>query len=242
MHTCSHRDTRVTTDPAVVLNQARLQGDYHGRTLCGEFAFQPAMTDQNDKAWFSRRIEESMESLYNLALRLTRNPADAEDLVAESVAKAWSALPSLAERDRFRPWALRIVHNTFVSDYRKKAVRPAESRFAECGDDDDEGVAALLIQQSDEFLYWWANPEREFANRLLGEDIVAALEDLPEVFRVTVMLINVEGLSYDEAADVLGVPPGTVRSRMKRGRTLLQKALWEHGKSAGLIEQDAVTG
>lgn len=183
-----------------------------------------------------------MDSLYGLARRLTRNDADAEDLVAEAVARAWSALPSLRERDRFRPWALRIVHNTFISDYRKKAVRPNESRFAESGDEDDELVASLLVQQSDEFLYWWANPEREFANKLLGEDIVAALESLPEVFRETVMLINVEGLSYDDAAEVLGVPPGTVRSRMKRGRTLLQKALWEHARNAGLIEQDTGEG
>lgn len=183
-----------------------------------------------------------MESLYGLALRLTRNPADAEDLVAESVAKAWSALPTLAERDRFRPWALRIVHNTFISDYRKKAVRPDESHFAEHGEQEDDSVATLLVEQSDDFLYWWANPERGFANRLLGEDIVAALEDLPEVFRTTVILINVEGLSYDEAAEVLGVPPGTVRSRMKRGRTLLQRALWEHARAAGLIEHDTDAG
>jgi len=228
--------------PARVLSAARLQDEYPGLTLCRVTPDTCTVTSPTDKAWFSRRIEESMESLYSLALRLTRNPADAEDLVAESVAKAWSALPTLAERDRFRPWALRIVHNTFISDYRKKSIRPNESRFAESGDEDDESVAALLVEQSDEFLYWWANPEREFANRLLGEDIVAALEDLPEVFRTTVMLINVEGLSYDEAAEVLGVPPGTVRSRMKRGRTLLQKALWEHAKGAGLIAQDAVTG
>ncbi len=182
-----------------------------------------------------------MASLYGLARRLTRNDTDAEDLVAESVAKAWSALPTLRDRTHFRPWMLRIVHNCFVSTYRKKSLRPVEMNFVE-SDSEDEGVSALLVKQSDEFLFWWANPEREFANSLLGEDLVAALESLPEVFRETVVLINVEGLSYDEAADVLGVPPGTVRSRMRRGRTLLQKALWEHAKSAGLIEQDPVSG
>jgi RNA polymerase sigma-70 factor (ECF subfamily) len=118
-----------------------------------------------------------------------------------------------------------------------------ESGFDDCGGDgDDDSVTALLIRQSDEFLYWWANPEREFANRLLGEHIVSAIESLPESFRETVILVNVEGLSYDEAADVLGVPPGTVRSRMKRGRTLLQKALWEQAKSAGLVDTDPDEG
>lgn len=201
------------------------------------------MTDQDDKAYFSRCIEESMESLYGLALRLTKNNADAEDLVAETVTKAWTALPSLQERDRFRPWALRILHNCFISSYRKKSVRPAEAAFEDCVDDeDDDSVVSLLLKQSDEYLLWWANPELELTNRLLGEDIVAAIESLPEVFRVTVILINVEGLSYDEAAEVIGVPPGTVRSRMKRGRALLKKALWEQAKGAGLIETDTIRG
>jgi RNA polymerase sigma-70 factor (ECF subfamily) len=92
----------------------------------------------------------------------------------------------------------------------------------------------LLNAQPDDFLVWWANPERQFFNNMLGSAIMAAIDDLPESFRVTVILVNVEGLTYDEAADVLGVPPGTVRSRMKRGRTLLQKALWQQACDAGL--------
>jgi RNA polymerase sigma-70 factor (ECF subfamily) len=192
------------------------------------------------KAWFSQRIEENSDSLYSLAHRLTRNSADAEDLVADAVAKAWAALPALEDRHRFRPWIFRILHNRFISDYRKKAARPVETGYAESmHSDDDEEVASLLIRQPDEFLNWWANPERAFANDLLGKDIVAAIELLPESFRVTVVLINVEGLSYDETAEVLGVPPGTVRSRMRRGRTLLQKALWQHAKDAGLITGNA---
>ncbi len=183
-----------------------------------------------------------MESLYSVALRLTRNTADAEDLVAESVIKAWTAYPTLEDRERFRPWLFRILHNGFVSTYRKKRVRSNEVAIEDYSDDDDEDVSNLLIKQSDEFLVWWGNPEREFANRLLGEQIQTAIDELPEAFRITVVLVNVEGLSYDEAADVLGVPPGTVRSRMKRGRTLLQKALWQQAKEAGLIEGADVTG
>lgn len=195
------------------------------------------MTEQESlKSFFSHGIKENMDGLYGMARRLTRNDADAEDLLAESVTKAWSAIESLEDRQRFRPWVFRILHNCFISAYRKKAVRPKEQVYEEqfmneMGDD----LTELLVQQPNEFLDWWGNPEREFANTLLREDIMAAMDDLPESYRVTILLVNVEGLSYDEAADVLEIPPGTVRSRMKRGRTLLQKALWEHGQEAGLV-------
>jgi len=190
------------------------------------------------KFWFSQNIEKSMGSLYSMAMRLTRNNADAEDLVAEAVAKAWSAVASLEDRDRFRPWIFRILHNCFISHYRKKSVRPEESIYEEePAENVSCEVAQLLIEQPDEFVSWWANPEREFVNNLLGEQIVQAIEQLPNVFQVTVVLINLEGFSYDEAAEVLGVSPGTIRSRMNRGRTLLQKALWQHAKDAGFINK-----
>lgn len=201
------------------------------------------MCNDNDiKTWFSHCIETHMDSLYALALRLTRNAADAEDLVAESVAKAWSAIGSLDERAHFKPWMFRILHNGFISDYRKKAVRPQEVAFEDLASGEDDDVEPLLLQQSDDFLNWWANPEREFVNQLLGEDIMTAIERLPEAFRVVVVLINLEGLSYDEAAQVLEVSPGTIRSRMNRGRTLLQKALWEHARDAGLITETTTVG
>lgn len=193
------------------------------------------------KTWFSQQIKSNMDSLYSLALRLTRNSADAEDLVAESVSKAWTSIQSLEDKNRFRPWMFRILHNRFISDYRKKSIRPAESSYDETpGNNDQEEISSLLIKQSNEFLDWWANPEREFSNRLLGEDIMSAIECLPESFRITILLVNVEGLSYDEAARALDVPPGTIRSRMKRGRTLLQKSLWEHAKDAGLIKNNSL--
>ena len=195
------------------------------------------MTEQEDiKAFFSRRIEADMDALYGTALRLAGTGADAEDLVAESVSKAWSAIDTLQDRTRFRPWIFRILHNCFVSGYRRQSVRPAESAYQE---DDNGSVATLLNEQSDEFLIWWANPERQFFNDLLGDAIMSAIEDLPEAFRTTILLINVEGLTYDEAAEALGVPQGTIRSRMKRGRTMLQKALWEHGRDAGLADPDS---
>jgi RNA polymerase sigma-70 factor (ECF subfamily) len=190
------------------------------------------MTANEDiRAFFSRGIESNMDALYGVALRLAGSGADAEDLVAEAVTKAWSAINTLEDRSRFRPWIFRILRNCYISQYRKQSVRPAESGYE---DDGDDALATLLNEQPDEFLVWWANPEREFFNDMLGETIMTAIHGLPDAFRVTIMLINVEGLTYDEAAEALGVPPGTVRSRMKRGRTLLQKALWQQARDAGL--------
>lgn len=195
------------------------------------------MTDLNEKQFFSRSVEKCMDSLYGLAFRLTQNSSDAEDLVAESVTKAWSAIKSLEDKARFRPWIFRILHNCFISNYRKQSIRPKEFTCEALSGNDEEDITSLLIEQPNEFLDWWGNPEREFINSLLGKDIMSAIDRLPEVFRITVLLVNVEGLTYDEAADALDVPKGTIRSRMKRGRTLLQKELWEHAKEAGLLSE-----
>jgi RNA polymerase sigma-70 factor (ECF subfamily) len=186
------------------------------------------------KLWFSQVVTDNMDAMYGVALRLAGNRTSAEDLVAESVTKAWSCIDSLEDRGRFRPWVFRILRNEFISNYRKQSVRPVEMPFAEQGTDDENSITELLFEQPDEFLNWWACPEREYVNGLLGEQIRAAINQLPDVFRMTILLINVEGLSYDEASVVLGIPSGTVRSRMKRGRTLLQKALWLQAQEAGL--------
>jgi RNA polymerase sigma-70 factor (ECF subfamily) len=184
------------------------------------------MTDSDTKAFFGAGVEENIDALYSVALRLTRKDADAEDLVAEAVTKAWSSIDTLSDQDRFRPWLFRILHNTFISDYRKQSVRPVEASY-NAGECDEDDLVSLLNEQSDDFLVWWSNPERAFFNDLLGEQLLDALDQLPEAFRSVVILVNVEGFTYDETAEVLGIAPGTVRSRMKRGRTLLQKALWQ---------------
>jgi RNA polymerase sigma-70 factor (ECF subfamily) len=190
---------------------------------------------QDTRTWFSRCVEVNMDSLYGVALRLTRDRADAEDLVAETVIRAWTAIDSLADRERLRPWLFRIMHNHFISHCRKQSARPVESTMSELAPADDDGdITSLLLDQPDEFLVWWANPEKRLMDQVLGEQIRAAIAGLPEAFRMVILLVNGNGLTYDEAAEVLGVPTGTVRSRMKRGRTLLQKALWEQAKEAGL--------
>jgi len=188
----------------------------------------------DDKAFFSQRVEENLDALFGVAMRLTGKSADAEDLVAEAVARAWAALGSLEDRSRFRPWAFRILRNCYVSDYRKKSVRPTEAVYDELAEGAEEDVCSMLMGESDEFLNWWSNPERAFFDNMLREQILAAIDEIPESFRATILMINVEGLTYDEAAEALGVPKGTVRSRMKRGRTMLQKSLWKQARDTGL--------
>ena len=184
------------------------------------------MSSNDTKAFFGAGIEQHLDALYSVAVHLTRSNTEAEDLVAEAVAKAWACIDTLNDQARFRPWLFRILHNTFVSDYRKKSIRPIEASISS-GKNDEDDLATLLNEQSDDFLIWWSNPEREFFNNLLGEHLLDALEDIPEAFRAVIVLVNVEGFTYDETAEVLGIAPGTVRSRMKRGRTMLQKALWD---------------
>lgn len=221
------------------------RGKGAGAAVAGRPSGNPvAVIDPEDsRTFFTAGVAANMDALYAVAVRLTRNGADAEDLVAESVTRAWVGIGSLTDRQRFRPWLFRILRNCFISGLRKRSVRPVETPYAELFEDEGEvDVSNLLMNEPDEFLTWWANPERQVSNTLLGREIMAAIEALPAVFRTTVLLVNVDGLSYDEAAEVLGVPPGTVRSRMKRGRTLLQKALWLHAREAGLQSADAVPG
>lgn len=185
---------------------------------------------------FCQITEAHVDALYGFALRLTRNEADADDLVAETITKAWAAIDKLDDLSRFRPWIFRILRNQFISNYRKETARPRLVPIDERveGSDEDD-VVSLLNAQPIEFLQWWANPETAVANRLLGEQIMAAINGLPENFQEVIQLVNVDGFGYDEAAEILGIPSGTVRSRMNRGRTLLQKALWTQARDAGLI-------
>ena len=159
---------------------------------------------EHTRAWFSRGIEQNMDSLYGLAFRLTRNRTDAEDLVAESITRAWSSITTLEDRQRFRQWLFRILNNCFVSDYRKKSIRPTESTFNEITIAEGQSeISELMILQPDDFMQWWANPEKEFVNNLLGEDIMAAIDSLPDVFKTSVLLVSIEGFSYDAAAEIL---------------------------------------
>src|SRR5210317_709707 len=123
------------------------------------------MTEKDDiKNWFSQMVKDNMDAMYGVALRLTGNGAHAEDLVAETAIKAWSRIDTLEDRGRWRPWVFRILHNEFISNYRKAAVRPDELPFEEQATDEADSVVSMLMDQSDEFLKWWADPEQEYVN------------------------------------------------------------------------------
>ncbi len=189
--------------------------------------------NSTDHAWFASEVERLLPELFGTALRLTRNRTDAEDLVADAVAKAWVGLGSLQQRDALRGWLFRILTNAFLSGRRAAAARGIHEPF-----DEEAGAGAsfsLFERLHQPFLLWWGNPERVFLDKLLREQLERAIDALPDPFRVVVVLIDVRGCSYREVAETLEVPVGTVRSRLARGRAALQRALWEHGRDAGLI-------
>lgn len=190
----------------------------------------PAIRDERGS--FERQVVALLPALFGTALRLTRDRADAEDLVADAVAKAWRCRESLRDPAALRGWMFRILTNAFVSGRRKATTRGVHEPFEETGER-EEGFS-LFARLHQPFLLWWGNPEQEFLNRLLREDLERAIDALPEPYRVAVVLADVQGLSYSEIGEALGVPVGTVRSRLARGRSALQRALWEHGRDAGL--------
>jgi RNA polymerase sigma-70 factor (ECF subfamily) len=191
------------------------------------------MSCAGNPSFFERELERTLDGLYGAALRFTKNRDDAEDLVAETVAKAWANRDSLHDTQRFRAWIFRILSNTFISDWRKKTISPEELFTAE-EDETDEEPFSIFEQLHQPFLLWWGNPEQEFLNKVLREHLEQAINALPDVFRVAIVLAELEGFTYQEIADMLQLPLGTVRSRLSRGRSLLQKALWKDAEEAGL--------
>jgi len=190
--------------------------------------------DASRRRLFETEVERLMDRLFGTALRLTRDRTDAEDLVAETVAKAWAKLDELRDTHRFEVWIQRILSNAFVSQWRQRRCRPEVALDEEEDGDDGEGFS-LFEKLHQPFLLWWANPEHTLINKLLREDLDSALDSLPDVYRVVVVLVDVQGCTYPEAADLLHVPIGTVRSRLSRARGLLQRALWEQACEAGLV-------
>jgi RNA polymerase sigma-70 factor (ECF subfamily) len=190
----------------------------------------PMDISDGDRAWFEQALLGILPDLLSTALRLTRNPADAEDLVAEAAAKAWLNLATLREPDRFRGWVFRILSNVYLSQWRAGAGKPLDEPLNQS--DTDFSVFERLHQP---FLLWWSNPEQEFLSKLVREDLIRAIEALPEHYRLVVTLIDIQELSYQEVATSLDVPLGTVRSRLARGRSLLQKALWDLAAEIGVV-------
>lgn len=183
---------------------------------------------------FEQEVSCLLPNLYATALHFARNAADAEDLVADAVAKAWAALHTLHDPSRFRCWILRILTNTYFMQYRARAAQPRVEPLP----DEESDDFSLFEKLHEPFLLWWGNPEQQFLDRLLRVDLERAIGELPDPFRTVVVLVDLEGLTYAEVAHALDVPVGTVRSRLARGRGILQKALWRHGRDAGLVNTE----
>jgi RNA polymerase sigma-70 factor (ECF subfamily) len=183
--------------------------------------------EQELRERFERDAMPLMPNLYTAALRLTRNPTDAEDLVQEAFLRAYRGFAGFTEGTNLKAWLYRIVTNTFINTYRKKQREPATVS----GDDVDEWyLYDRLGSRAVE-----ASAETSVLESLPDEDVQRALDDLPETFRMAVWLADVEGFSYKEIAEVLDIPIGTVMSRLHRGRKALEKALWETVRERGLV-------
>lgn len=189
---------------------------------------------------FAQEVERLMDRLYGTALRLARDPDDAEDIVAEAVGNAWARLGQLRDEENLEGWLFRILNNAFIDAWRRRSRRQdRETAFPDDETDDETDAFSLYGKLHQPFLLWWGAPEKQFLNELLREDIQAALDSLPEQFRIVMVLVEVWGHTYEEVAGLLDIPLGTVRSRLNRGRCLLQKALWTQAMDAGF---ETVTG
>jgi RNA polymerase sigma-70 factor (ECF subfamily) len=183
---------------------------------------------------FEMQVLALLGPLQGVARRLTGNETDAEDLVAEAVARAWRAIDSLESEAAFRSWLFRILNNTFISEIRRADARPqtASIELEEAADDEPE--FSLFEQMHQPFLLWFGNPEQDFLDRLLREDLDRALATLPEHYRTVVILADLEEFNYAEIAQTLDIPVGTVRSRLARARSALQKLLWQQARDYGI--------
>ena len=189
----------------------------------------PTHEDPALRERFERDVLPLLPSLYGAALRLTRNPADAEDLVQDTYLRAYRGFAGFQEGTNLKAWLYRILTNGFINTYRKKQREP---QIVEGPDDVDEWylydrLGGRSVEES---------AEVEVLDRIPDAEVKAALESLPENFRIPVLLADVEGFSYKEIAEIMGTPIGTVMSRLHRGRKALEKALWDTAKERGLVD------
>ena len=170
-----------------------------------------------------------LDSLYNMAYRLTRNAEDAQDLVQETFFKAYKHYDKSQAGTNLKAWLFRIMKNSFINSYRKKQNQPPQSAFS----DIEDSFENLVDQDAGRQI---KDPEQEILASVLDQDVQQALDALNDDYRMVISLVDLEGFSYKEAADILEVPVGTVMSRLYRGRRMLEQVLLEYGREHGYLK------
>ncbi len=183
---------------------------------------------------FEAGVLAQLDSLYRTALRMTNNPQEAEDLVQETLLKAFRFSNSYQPGTNLRAWLFRILNTSAINRYRKQATHPTPASLPE---GEDFYLYNQIRDLSGQELSQGA--EEEVLNQYLDEDVYKALNDLPPNFRMAVVLADIEGMSYKEIAEALQIPIGTVMSRISRARRQLQKSLWQYAKERGYVKTGA---
>ncbi|MFV0306779.1 MAG: sigma-70 family RNA polymerase sigma factor [Desertimonas sp.] len=182
-----------------------------------------------DRSTFAAEAMEFAPQLYAAALRMTRNQADAEDLVQETYLRAYRGFEGFSEGTNLRAWLYRILTNAYINTYRAKQRRPQESDLA-----DVEDLYLYRRLGSLDAALAGQSAEDTLMEMLTDDEVKRALEELPENFRLPVLLADVEGFAYKEIAEMLDIPIGTVMSRLHRGRKAMQRSLYEYAHARGL--------
>jgi RNA polymerase sigma-70 factor (ECF subfamily) len=187
-----------------------------------------ASKSQELEARFEAEALPLLPGLYSAAFRLTRNAADAEDLVQETFLRAYRGFHQFEPGTNLKAWLYRILTNTFINSYRKKQREPQTDSLDET---EDWYLYSRMAERGTE-----PSAEASVIESLPDEDVQEALSSLPEQFRIAVLLADVEGFSYKEIAEITEVPIGTVMSRLHRGRKALEKRLWDVVRERGLVK------